>query len=56
MVKYSWDCEIINVGGENMYREVGKKEKQDLQLALYVFPAAGIGALIGLLAYVNGWL
>lgn len=39
-----------------MYKEVKKKEKQDLQLALYVFPAAGIGGFIGLLTYVNGWL
>ena len=39
-----------------MYKEEKKKEKQDLQLALYVFPAAGIGAFIGLLAYVKDWL
>ena len=39
-----------------MYKEEMKKEKQDLQLALYVFPAASIGALIGLLAYVKDWL
>jgi len=38
-----------------MYKEI-KKKKQDLQLALYVFPAASIGALIGLLTYVKGWL
>lgn len=39
-----------------MYKEASKKEKKDLNLALYVFPAAGIGALIGLLAYINDWL
>ncbi|MDN4492984.1 hypothetical protein [Ureibacillus aquaedulcis] len=47
---------MMNLGGENMNKEVSKKEKQDLQLALYVFPAAGIGALIGLLTYINDWL
>lgn len=37
-------------------KEEKKKEKQNLKLALYVFPAASIGALIGLLAYVKDWI
>ncbi len=55
MVILSWNCETMYAGDESMYKE-GKKEKKSLQPVLYVFPAAGIGALLGLLAYVKGWL
>ncbi|MBM7607370.1 hypothetical protein JOD29_000607 [Lysinibacillus composti] len=33
-----------------------KKEKYEVPLVIYVFFGAGVGAFIGLLTYVKGWL
>ena len=37
-------------------RETQNKPKNEMPLVFYVFFGASIGAVIGLLTYVNGWL
>ncbi|MFJ8235834.1 hypothetical protein ACIQ34_08830 [Ureibacillus sp. NPDC094379] len=39
-----------------MNESPSKKEKFEVPLVLYVFFGGGIGAVLGLLTYVKGWL